>query len=74
MECGALFYLFNALSHLSRNEYRSGKLLLIRIGAMVSKLCLQCVACDDSFWGTFKFMFTSIFTSENTNFTHSKPH
>ena len=41
MECGALFDLFNALSHLSPDEYRTGKLLLTRIGAMLSKLCLQ---------------------------------
>ena len=41
MECGALFDLFNALGHLSPDEYRTGKLLLTRIGAMLSKLCLQ---------------------------------
>jgi four helix bundle protein len=41
MECGALFDLFNALSHLSPDEYRTGKLLLTRIGARLSKLCLQ---------------------------------
>ncbi len=41
MECGALFDLFNALSHLSPDECRTGKLLLTRIGAMLSKLCLQ---------------------------------
>ena len=41
MECGALFDLFNALSHVSLDEYRAGKLLLTRIGAMLSKLCLQ---------------------------------
>ena len=41
MECGALFDLFNALTHLSPDEYRTGKLLLTRIGAMLSKLCLQ---------------------------------
>jgi hypothetical protein len=27
--------------HLSPEEYRTGKLLLTRIGGMVSKLCLQ---------------------------------
>jgi four helix bundle protein len=41
MECGALFDLFNALSHVSPEEYHAGKLLLTRIGAMLSKLCLQ---------------------------------
>jgi hypothetical protein len=33
MEFGALFDLFNAPPHLSSDEYRSGKLLLTRIGA-----------------------------------------
>ena len=41
MECGALFDLFNALDHVSREEYHSGKLLLTRVGAMLSKLCLE---------------------------------
>jgi four helix bundle protein len=41
MECGALFDLLNALSHVSPEEYQAGKLLLTRIGAMLSKLCLQ---------------------------------
>jgi four helix bundle protein len=41
MECGALFDLFHALRHVSADEYRAGKLLLTRIGAMLSKLCLQ---------------------------------
>jgi len=41
MECGALFDLFKALSHVSPEEYRVGKHLLVRIGAMLSKLCLQ---------------------------------
>jgi four helix bundle protein len=41
MECGALFDLFNALGHVSLVEYRPGKLLLTRIGAMLSKLCLR---------------------------------
>jgi hypothetical protein len=67
MECGALFGLFNALGHRSPDEYRSGKLLLTLIGAMLSKLCLQGVACAHHFSGTC----TSMFTSENTNFTHS---
>jgi hypothetical protein len=40
MECGALFDLFNALGNLSPDEYRAGKLLLTRIGAMLSTLCL----------------------------------
>jgi four helix bundle protein len=40
-ECGALFDLFNALSHVSPDEYHAGKLLLTRTGAMLSKLCLQ---------------------------------
>jgi hypothetical protein len=44
MECGALFDLFNPLSHLSPDEYRSGKLLLARIGTMLSKLCFHGVA------------------------------
>lgn len=41
MECGALFDLFNALGHFSPDEYRAGKLLITRIGAMLSKPCLQ---------------------------------
>ena len=41
MECGALFDLFKALNHISNDEYDSGKTLLTRIGAMLSKLCLQ---------------------------------
>ena len=41
MECGALFDLFNALNYVSTEEYHAGKLLLTRIGAMLSKLCLQ---------------------------------
>ncbi len=41
MECGALFDLLNALSHVSPEKYQAGKLLLTRIGAMLSKLCLQ---------------------------------
>jgi hypothetical protein len=40
MECGALFDLFNALGNLSPDEYRAGKLLRTRIGAMLSKPCL----------------------------------
>jgi hypothetical protein len=32
------------LPHLSQDECRSGKLLLTRIGAMFSKLCLKGVA------------------------------
>ena len=36
MECGALFDLFNAVSHVSPDEYRAGKLLLTRSGAMLS--------------------------------------
>ncbi len=32
---------FNALTQLSPDDYRTGKLLLKRIGAMLSKLCLQ---------------------------------
>jgi hypothetical protein len=40
MECGALFDLCNALGNLSPDEYRAGKLLLTRIGAMLSTLCL----------------------------------
>jgi hypothetical protein len=40
MECGTLFDLFNALGNLSPDEYRAGKLLLTRIGAMLSTLCL----------------------------------
>jgi hypothetical protein len=40
IECGALFDLFNALGNLSPDEYRAGKLLLTRIGAMLCKLCL----------------------------------
>jgi hypothetical protein len=36
MECGALFDLFNALGNLSPDEYRAGKLLLTRIGVMLS--------------------------------------
>jgi hypothetical protein len=40
MECGALFDLFNALGNLSPDEYRAGKLLLTRIGVMLSTLCL----------------------------------
>jgi hypothetical protein len=35
-----LFDLFNALGNLSPDEYRAGKLLLTRIGAMPSTLCL----------------------------------
>jgi hypothetical protein len=50
-----LFDLLNALGHLSPDEYRPGKLLPARIGAMLSKLCLQGVACDRSFSGTFTF-------------------
>jgi hypothetical protein len=71
MEGGALFNLFNALPHLSPDEYRSGKLLLTRIGAMLYKLCLQGLACDHSFSGTFRC--TRMFTSANNNFTHSIP-
>jgi four helix bundle protein len=41
MECGALFDLFNALNYVSTEEYHAGKLLLTRMGAMLSKLCLQ---------------------------------
>ncbi len=41
MERGALFDLFTALSHVSPEEYHVGKLLLTRIGAMLSKLCPQ---------------------------------
>ena len=41
MESGALFDLFNALSHVSPEEYRAGKLLLTRTGAMLSKLWFQ---------------------------------
>ncbi len=41
MECGALFDLFRAFNHISAAEYGSGKILLSRIGAMLSKLCLQ---------------------------------
>jgi hypothetical protein len=40
MECGALFDLLNALGNLSPDEYRAGKLLLTRIGAMLCRLCL----------------------------------
>jgi hypothetical protein len=40
MECGALFDLCNALGNLSPDEYRAGKLLRTRIGAMLSTLCL----------------------------------
>jgi hypothetical protein len=40
MECGGLFDLCNALGSLSPDEYRAGKLLLTRIGAMLCKLCL----------------------------------
>lgn len=40
MECGALFDLFHALNHVSPEEYRTGKRLLTRIAAMLSKLCL----------------------------------
>jgi hypothetical protein len=32
--------LFNALGNISPDEYRAGKLLLTRIGAMLCKLCL----------------------------------
>ena len=41
MECGALFVLFNALGHVSSDEYRAGKLLLTRICVMLSELSLQ---------------------------------
>jgi four helix bundle protein len=41
MECGALFDLFKALNHVSSDEYRAGKTLLTRMGAMLSKLCLH---------------------------------
>ena len=41
MECGALFDLLRALNHISSEEFCSGKILLTRIGAMLSKLCLQ---------------------------------
>jgi len=41
MECGAIFDLFNALSLVSPEEYQTGKQLLTRIGAMLSKLCLR---------------------------------
>lgn len=40
MECGALFDLFNALNHISSQEYRAGKLLLTRVASMLSRLCL----------------------------------
>jgi four helix bundle protein len=40
IECGALFDLLKALNHISADEYRDGKLLLTRVGAMLSKLCL----------------------------------
>ena len=40
MECGALFDLFRALNHISSEEFCSGKIILTRIGAMLSKLCL----------------------------------
>jgi hypothetical protein len=73
MECGAFFDLFNALPRLSPEEYRSGKLSLTRIGAMLSKLYLQGVGCDHSFSGVVTFTRTSIFTAGNTNFTHSIP-
>jgi hypothetical protein len=74
MECSAHSDLFNALSHLSPDEYRSGDPFLRRIGAMLSKLCLygvasRGVACNHSFSGTC----TSMLTSGNTNFTHSIP-
>ena len=41
MECGALLDLFQVLHHISPDEYCAGKKLLTRIGAMLSKLCLQ---------------------------------
>ena len=41
MECGALFDLFKARGDVSTDEYQAGKLLLTRIGAMLSNLCLQ---------------------------------
>lgn len=41
MECGALFDLFIALNYVSPDEYRAGKLLLTRVAAMLSKLCLE---------------------------------
>ena len=34
----------NAVSHVSPDEYRAGKLLLTRSGALLSKLCLQGVS------------------------------
>jgi hypothetical protein len=38
-----LYYLIcvTLFSHVSPDEYRAGRLLLTRIGAMFSKLCLQ---------------------------------
>ena len=41
MECGALFDLFNALNHVSQEEYQTAKVLLTRVGAMLFKLCLE---------------------------------
>jgi four helix bundle protein len=41
MECGALLDLFQELHHISPDEYCADKKLLTRIGAMLSKLCLQ---------------------------------
>ena len=41
MECGALFDLFNALNHVSPEEYRAGKHLLTRVAGMLSRLCFE---------------------------------
>ena len=41
IECGALLDLFQALNHISSDEYCAGKTLPTRIGAMLSKLCLH---------------------------------
>jgi hypothetical protein len=78
MECAALSDLLSALGHPSPDECRAGELLLARIGAMLSKPCLQGVAgrglaCSHSFSGGFKFTCASIFTSGNANLAHSIP-
>jgi hypothetical protein len=72
MECGALFDLCNALGNLSPDEYRAGKLLRTRIGAMLSKLCLL-GRVTTLFRVRSTFTCTSMFTSGNTNFTYSIP-
>ncbi len=41
MECGALLDLFYALKHVSSEEYQRAKSLLTRMGAMLSRLCIE---------------------------------